>query len=87
MSFHLLHPFSTTYFGRRDGDRAQRSRPRGRGEPVPQAEATPERPSSPLRPHLMSSTSLIYPQGSMAIGATIVSGTEDDRFESMLSST
>lgn len=40
-----------------------------------------ERPSSPLRPYLMSSTSLIYPQGSMAIGATIISGTEDERFD------
>lgn len=40
-----------------------------------------ERLSSPLRPYLMSGTSLIYPQGSMAIGATIVSGTEDDRFD------
>jgi hypothetical protein len=29
----------------------------------------------------MESASLIYPQGSMAIGATIVSGTEDDRFD------
>jgi hypothetical protein len=28
-----------------------------------------ERPSSPLRPFLLSSTSLIYAQGSMAIGA------------------
>lgn len=40
-----------------------------------------ERPSSPLREHLLNSASLIYPQGSMAIGATIVSGTEDDRFD------
>lgn len=40
-----------------------------------------ERPSSPLRPYLMSRTSLIYPQGSVAIGATIISGTDDDRFD------
>jgi len=40
-----------------------------------------ERPSSPLRPYLMSSSSLIYAQGSMAIGATIVSGTDEDRFD------
>lgn len=40
-----------------------------------------ERPTSPLRPYLMNSTSLIYPQGSMSIGATIISGTDDDRFD------
>ena len=40
-----------------------------------------ERPSSPLREHLLAGGSLIYAQGSMAIGATIVSGTEDDRFD------
>ena len=40
-----------------------------------------ERPSSPLRPYLLNTASLIYPQGSMAIGATIVSGTEDDRYD------
>ena len=40
-----------------------------------------ERPSSPLRQYLLDSASLIYPQGSMAIGATIVSGTEEDRFD------
>ncbi|MDF3153250.1 nucleotidyltransferase [Mesorhizobium sp. XAP10] len=40
-----------------------------------------ERTTSPLRPYLMSSASLIYAQGSMAIGATIVSGTDDDRFD------
>lgn len=40
-----------------------------------------ERTSSPLRPYLMDSVSLIYPQGSMAIGATIISGTDDDRFD------
>lgn len=40
-----------------------------------------ERPSSPLREHLLASGSLIYAQGSMAIGATIVNGTEDDRFD------
>ncbi|WP_267426557.1 nucleotidyltransferase [Methylobacterium sp. GC_Met_2] len=40
-----------------------------------------ERPSSPLSEHLLASGSLIYAQGSMAIGATIVSGTEDDRFD------
>jgi hypothetical protein len=40
-----------------------------------------ERPSSPLRHLLLNSTCLIYAQGSMAIGATIVSGTDDDRFD------
>lgn len=40
-----------------------------------------ERPSSPLREALMSSASMIYAQGSMAIGATIISGTDEDRFD------
>jgi hypothetical protein len=40
-----------------------------------------ERPSSPLRQYLLNGTSLIYPQGSMAIGATIISGIDDDRFD------
>jgi hypothetical protein len=40
-----------------------------------------ERPSSRLRQYLLASTTLIYPQGSMSIGATIISGTEDDRFD------
>jgi hypothetical protein len=40
-----------------------------------------ERPSSSLREYLLRGTSIIYPQGSMAIGATIVSGTDDDRFD------
>ncbi len=40
-----------------------------------------ERPTSPLREYLLGNRSLIYPQGSMAISATIVSGTEDDRFD------
>jgi hypothetical protein len=40
-----------------------------------------ERPSSPLRQYLLNGTSLIYAQGSVAIGATIVSGTDDDRFD------
>jgi hypothetical protein len=40
-----------------------------------------ERPSSPLREYLLNSTSLIYPQGSMSIGATIISGTDEDRFD------
>jgi hypothetical protein len=40
-----------------------------------------ERPSSPLREALMSSASVIYAQGSMAIGATIISGTDEDRFD------
>lgn len=40
-----------------------------------------ERPTSPLRQYILSETSLIYAQGSMAIGATIVSGTDDDRFD------
>jgi hypothetical protein len=40
-----------------------------------------ERLSSPLRAALMNSASLIYAQGSMAIGATIISGTDEDRFD------
>jgi hypothetical protein len=40
-----------------------------------------ERPSSPLREILTNSTSLIYPQGSMSIGATIISGTDEDRYD------
>jgi hypothetical protein len=40
-----------------------------------------ERPSSPLREALMNSASMIYAQGSMAIGATIISGTDEDRFD------
>lgn len=39
------------------------------------------RPSSPLAPYLSDEASLIYPQGSVAIGATIVSGDGDDRFD------
>jgi hypothetical protein len=41
-----------------------------------------ERPSSPLRDLLLNSTCLIYAQGSMSIGATIISGAEnEDRFD------
>jgi hypothetical protein len=41
-----------------------------------------ERPASPLRDLLLNNTCLIYPQGSMSIGATIISGAEDeDRFD------
>ncbi|WP_050401023.1 nucleotidyltransferase domain-containing protein [Bradyrhizobium embrapense] len=40
-----------------------------------------ERPISPLREALMNSVSMLYAQGSMAIGATIVSGTDEDRFD------
>jgi hypothetical protein len=41
-----------------------------------------ERPSSPLRELLLNNSCLIYAQGSMAIGATIISGAEDeDRFD------
>ena len=40
-----------------------------------------ERPSSPLRDLLLNNTCLIYAQGSMAIGSTIVSGIDDDRFD------
>src|SRR5215217_4531969 len=36
-----------------------------------------ERPTSPLREYLLRGAGLIYAQGSM----TIVSGTEDDRFD------
>jgi hypothetical protein len=39
------------------------------------------RPSSPIAPYLTDGASLIYPQGSVAIGATIVSGDSDDRFD------
>lgn len=41
-----------------------------------------ERPSSALRPYLIDERSRIYPQGSRAIGATIVHGADDeDRFD------
>lgn len=40
-----------------------------------------ERPSSPLAPYLKDGVSLIYAQGSMATSTTIVSGTDDDRFD------
>jgi len=40
-----------------------------------------ERPASPLAIHLVDGESLIYAQGSLATGTTIVSGTEDDRFD------
>jgi Second Messenger Oligonucleotide or Dinucleotide Synthetase domain len=40
-----------------------------------------ERPISALRPYLVDDDSRIYAQGSMAIGATIVTGTDDDRFD------
>lgn len=40
-----------------------------------------ERPSSPLREYLDDDESRIYAQGSMAIGTTIISGTDDDRFD------
>ncbi len=40
-----------------------------------------ERPSSVLRPFLIDGASRIYAQGSMATSTTIVSGTEDDRFD------
>lgn len=40
-----------------------------------------ERKGSPLAPYLNDTESRIYPQGSIAIGTTIVSGTEDDRFD------
>src|SRR4051794_30813251 len=40
-----------------------------------------ERTSSPLREALMNSASTIYAQGSMAIGATIISGTNEDRYD------
>lgn len=38
-----------------------------------------QRPSSPIRRYM--ETALVYPQGSRAIGATIVHGAEDDRFD------
>lgn len=40
-----------------------------------------ERPSSPLRPYLVEGESRIYSQGSVPIGATIISGVDDDRFD------
>lgn len=40
-----------------------------------------ERPSSPLAPYLRDDDSRIYPQGSVAISATIISGDRDDRFD------
>src|SRR4051812_42232737 len=40
-----------------------------------------EREKSPLAPYLVDGVSLIYAQGSIATSTTIVSGTEDDRFD------
>lgn len=40
-----------------------------------------ERPGSPLAIYLVDGVSRIYAQGSMATSTTIVSGTEDDRFD------
>lgn len=40
-----------------------------------------ERSSSPLAPYLNKGENLIYAQGSMATSTTIVSGTDDDRFD------
>jgi len=40
-----------------------------------------ERPSSKLAPYLIDGASLIYAQGSIATSTTILSGTEDDRFD------
>lgn len=40
-----------------------------------------ERNGSPLAPYLIDGVSLIYAQGSIATSTTIVSGTEDDRFD------
>lgn len=40
-----------------------------------------ERDKSPLAPYLIDGVSLIYAQGSIATSTTIVSGTEDDRFD------
>lgn len=40
-----------------------------------------ERRGSPLAPYLIDGVSLIYAQGSVATGTTIISGTNDDRFD------
>jgi hypothetical protein len=40
-----------------------------------------ERPSSPLAPYLKTGRHLIYAQGSVATSTTIISGTDDDRFD------
>ena len=40
-----------------------------------------ERPSSPLAKYLRDNESRIYPQGSVSISATIISGDKDDRFD------
>lgn len=40
-----------------------------------------EREGSPLAAYLIEGESLIYAQGSIAISTTVVSGTEDDRFD------
>lgn len=40
-----------------------------------------ERPSSKIAPYLVAGASLIYAQGSIATSTTIVSGTDDDRFD------
>jgi hypothetical protein len=40
-----------------------------------------ERPSSKIAPYLVDGVSVIYAQGSVATSTTIVSGTDDDRFD------
>ena len=40
-----------------------------------------ERANSPLAPYLVDGQSMIYAQGSIATSTTIVSGTDDDRFD------
>lgn len=40
-----------------------------------------ERRGSPLAPYLLDGVSLIYAQGSVATSTTIISGTDDDRFD------
>jgi hypothetical protein len=40
-----------------------------------------ERPQSPLARYLAHTESHIYPQGSMATGTTVVTGTDEDRFD------
>ncbi len=40
-----------------------------------------ERPRGPMAPYLVDGQSMIYAQGSIATSTTIVSGTDDDRFD------
>ena len=72
---------STRSSRRRGADRAQPARPADRGKPLPAAQDASRASGSPLAIYLVDGQSLIYAQGSIATSTTIVSGTEDDRFD------